>query len=958
MATISSFSLIQLDSSLLTAHYQAQQATRGVGSLPAGSVSKLNSKPPTAQTPWNQLEDKTPLERRITALKTTQNFINSNSSNAKLAGDNKDAKALFTLYEALVKLKDIADYASDKNRTDTVRSTLDILMQKGLSQIKDFMQTTDLNLLDLVYGSKSNKVQTQIGVGKNASKFIGRSLLTSSKEAAISGVSPSDRFTVTISKSGETRDFDIDLSEISGPISLQAIADLVNSKIEAETTTNALGETVSKYTTRFNVEKIDNTHYSLALSGLTGEKVSLTAAVAEPSLFVVGTSKANDKAVTTGTLTRLDGLDNSDPTRGFRDSIAGQGTTLLEVNDKTAATDPLNGRTNATIEKIRQSVTDLYKELDIETNKTDSSRPNTETTASAVAVDSEGHVFVIGNSAGDFGHEVNRSDGSDVYLTKYDAAGNVVWQHLLGANGTASGYGITIDSNDNVIIAGSVNGTLTGNELFKGTDSFVTKFSNSGDQLWTKQIDSYADDSAFAVAVDADNNVYITGQTKGAFTSGLTPGGSNDMYVAKLSGSKGNILAASQFGTADSEVGKAIAVTDDGNILVASEENGRAIVRKLDSTDLTTVLWEKDLGSLGSGSISGIAVEGTNIYLAGSTTNSSFGGGTVTNPQSGASDGFVLRLDDGGTDASVAWTNFVGTSGSDYITGIAASGGQVYVSGRTSGQMGAESKTGSTDAFAGKIDGMTGSTAWIEQMGGLTGANGATGIAISSNGSSVLSKLGLGPGSVQVTEDRTLMAQTTLRAGDYFYLSVNGGQQQKIVIREGDTFERLASRINTASFRNIKAETVIGGPEGRRLKISAINGGEIKIMSGSGDKDALKSLGIEPTTIISTDKLYNLNTGKNGKAADLDLGGLFGLNFEAGLTTSTMNGSKYLAGKLADAIAQMQRAYRSLYHDPTIEALKNNAKKTSGTVPAHLQKQLANYKDGLSRLMSSGGMNI
>lgn len=950
----SHFSLFQLDTSLLAAHYQAKAgimtSASSIGRLPSTITS-----PPTVSTPWDNVDDEgvvkdRDLEKRVNTLKGLKNFIDEKSSAAKLAGNNKDAKALFTLYEALVKLKDIADYAAGKNRTDTVRSTLDILTQNGLKQINSHLQSAETDLVNLVYGTKSYRVETAIGVGRNSTKFVGRGMIASSPTAALSGITASDKFTVTVSKSGEAMDFDIDLSEIDGPISLQSIADLANSKLSSIKIVDGNGDEHSRYTTRFNVENLGGGKYALALSGLTGEIVTLTAAVEEPSLIVVGNSQTSQSATATGTLTKLDNLDSADPTRAYRDVVAGEGVTPLEVKEEKES-DLLNGRTNAVVEKLRKSVSDLYKDLEIDKNKAAANEAKAETSASAVAVDSQGYVYVVGATAGDLGNDLNRSDGSDVFLTKYDVSGNIVWQHLLGASGEASGYGLAIDRDDNIIIAGSVDGSLTGKELFRGTDSFVTKFANNGDQLWVQQIDSYAEDAAFAVTVDTENNIFVTGQVNGSFKSGLVAQGGRDGYVAQLSGDKGTITAATQFGTSGNEAGKAIAIAEDGNLLVASEESGRAILRKIDKNDLETVLWEQDLGGLGTGSISAIAVEGNAIYLAGTTNNASFGGGDITAPQSGSSDGFVTRLDDLGGSTNVNWTNFVGTSSADSITGIAVSGGQVYVSGKTAGTLDGETKTGTSDAFAVKINGTNGSTHWTEQLSGLTGNNGATGLAVASNGSSVLSRLGLGPGTIQVAETRNLATQTTLRAGDHFYLSVNGGHKQKVTIRDGDTFDRLLSRINLTSFRHVKAETIISGDQGRRLKITALNGAEIKIFSGDGDRDALKSLGIAPTTIAAADKKYTATNNLKAMAAGIEIGGLYGLHFEPGLNVASMNGAKYLAGKLADAIAITQRAYRSLYYNEAVEQLKNNAKPT-GTVPAYMQKQLANYQNGLNRLLS------
>src|SRR5262249_27974039 len=82
-------------------------------------------------------------------------------------------------------------------------------------------------------------------------------------------------------------------------------------------------------------------------------------------------------------------------------------------------------------------------------------------TAKNTAVDANGNVFVIGDTTGSFGSEVNQAS-QDVYLTKYDSAGNLQWQKLLGSSDTASGYGLAVDpTSSGVVISGAVTDRLT-----------------------------------------------------------------------------------------------------------------------------------------------------------------------------------------------------------------------------------------------------------------------------------------------------------------------------------------------------------------------------------------------------------------------------------------------------------------------------------------------------------------
>jgi len=54
------------------------------------------------------------------------------------------------------------------------------------------------------------------------------------------------------------------------------------------------------------------------------------------------------------------------------------------------------------------------------------------TTAQATAVDASGNIYVIGTATGNFGNQLNQG-AQDVYLTKYDSAGHVVFQIFWAA---------------------------------------------------------------------------------------------------------------------------------------------------------------------------------------------------------------------------------------------------------------------------------------------------------------------------------------------------------------------------------------------------------------------------------------------------------------------------------------------------------------------------------------------
>jgi hypothetical protein len=66
----------------------------------------------------------------------------------------------------------------------------------------------------------------------------------------------------------------------------------------------------------------------------------------------------------------------------------------------------------------------------------------------SVATDSLGNVYMGG------GTETDSAGSSDFLVAKYDSSGNIVWQRILGAAGFEAIHGITINSNDDLVISG------------------------------------------------------------------------------------------------------------------------------------------------------------------------------------------------------------------------------------------------------------------------------------------------------------------------------------------------------------------------------------------------------------------------------------------------------------------------------------------------------------------------
>jgi len=136
--------------------------------------------------------------------------------------------------------------------------------------------------------------------------------------------------------------------------------------------------------------------------------------------------------------------------------------------------------------------------------------------AERCAVDSLGNVYMTGFTEG-FLHGNTNMGWQDAVLVKYNTAGDWQWSRVWGTNGTDRGIAVTVDGAGNIYVAGYSDGQLDGQPKPGGYDMFLCKFDAAGNKLWTRMAGSPQDDYAYGVCVDNEHNVYISGETLGSF---------------------------------------------------------------------------------------------------------------------------------------------------------------------------------------------------------------------------------------------------------------------------------------------------------------------------------------------------------------------------------------------------------------------------------------------------------
>ncbi|MEN0050459.1 MAG: hypothetical protein AAF806_25565, partial [Bacteroidota bacterium] len=147
-----------------------------------------------------------------------------------------------------------------------------------------------------------------------------------------------------------------------------------------------------------------------------------------------------------------------------------------------------------------------------------------------IAIDSEGNILYAGRFTNSvtFGDTTLTSAGSsDAYVIKYDANYNILWAIDIGESYTQFDPHIAVDSENNVYLTALFRNSITIDQTTitaSGTeDIFLAKFNSSGAFQWIIQTDfDEAASPSGDLEVDEHDNVYVSGWFRGNGTFGST----------------------------------------------------------------------------------------------------------------------------------------------------------------------------------------------------------------------------------------------------------------------------------------------------------------------------------------------------------------------------------------------------------------------------------------------------
>lgn len=295
---------------------------------------------------------------------------------------------------------------------------------------------------------------------------------------------------------------------------------------------------------------------------------------------------------------------------------------------------------------------------------------------------------------------------NDAIIVKFDSLGRRKWATFVGGNNTEHLYKIACDSKDDIVVTGWTNSTTFSQAPFAvepgayqglpagAEDIFLAKFDSSGKYLWGTFMGRDSTDEALGLAIDRNDNIYITGYTKSS-NFPVTPGahfnfgiGLRDCYFSQFS-QKGSLVYSTLFGGTENDYGEGIAVDSSLNIYIVGSSSsidypvtpgclqknmkgtGDATVTKFDKNK--QLLWSSYFGSFGFDySTEIIADRMNNVVITGRTFGNGMpvSGGAFSDTLNGLSDAFITKLN--AKDGKLIWSTYYGGSNEELGRSLAS----------------------------------------------------------------------------------------------------------------------------------------------------------------------------------------------------------------------------------------------------------------------------------------------
>jgi len=183
----------------------------------------------------------------------------------------------------------------------------------------------------------------------------------------------------------------------------------------------------------------------------------------------------------------------------------------------------------------------------------------------------DGNYIIAGTSSSSQSHDVSgiNHGGADFWVVKLDAAGNKLWDKLLGGAGEERPFSIQQTQEGGYIVAGSSKSSQSGDVSginHGSSDFWIVKLDAQGNKTWDKLLGTVDYEAAYSIQQTSDGGYQIAGVSGPDQFSNR-----NDIWLVKLNAA-GNTMWEKLYGGGN-EYSPTMQLTSDGGIIVGCNSN-------------------------------------------------------------------------------------------------------------------------------------------------------------------------------------------------------------------------------------------------------------------------------------------------------------------------------------------------------------------------------------------------
>ncbi len=304
----------------------------------------------------------------------------------------------------------------------------------------------------------------------------------------------------------------------------------------------------------------------------------------------------------------------------------------------------------------------------------------------------------------------NDSAGNEVSVIYNFLRGNTYFRYstFLGGGPSDNAWAVVLDSAGNSYVVGETLSpnfpTLNAfNDTWSGDDDiFLTKFSITGEMLFSTYIGGYDSDIARDVILDTFGNIYICGRTESDTGFPLVNaqnstygGGASDAFLLKLDSTGANLLFSTFLGGDSEDAAYGLDLDTSGDVYVVgyttsydfptvnayNDTKGSlmdVILTKYDSTG-QNILYSTFIGGNDDDFAYNLAIDSDDYcYIVGATGSSNYPTNNAMNStNNGGYDVFITKIKPG--ESVLSYSTYLGSSGHDIARDIVVdSSGQAF----------------------------------------------------------------------------------------------------------------------------------------------------------------------------------------------------------------------------------------------------------------------------------------